>query len=112
MTYEPQLFETVCLGSIHRLSTEANGGRNRILFSNPRSKKRNNVSVQLSYDEGQTWPVAKPLFTGPGAYSDLAVTPDGTILCLYERGPKSAYETLTLARFNLQWLTDGEDALP
>jgi sialidase-1 len=53
------------------------------------------------------------LQTGPSAYSDLAVLPDGTILCFYENGtdaPKVkrkrdwAYANLTLARFNLEWL--------
>jgi hypothetical protein len=34
------------------------------------------------------------------------VLPDGTIACLYERGDKNAYETITLARFSLDWLTD------
>jgi sialidase-1 len=50
---------------------------------------------------------------GPSAYSDLAVLPDGTILCFYESGtdpPKVkrkrdwAYANLTFARFNLAWL--------
>jgi hypothetical protein len=37
------------------------------------------------------------------------VARDGTILCLYERGSKSAYEKITLGRFSLAWLTDGQD---
>jgi len=46
------------------------------------------------------------------AYSDLAVLPDLTIACLYERGSgHSAYERLTLARFNLEWLTAGSDGI-
>jgi hypothetical protein len=32
--------------------------------------------------------------------------PDGTVACLYERGRKSAYETITLARLSLRWLTE------
>ena len=31
----------------------------------------------------------------------------GTIACLYERGDRTAYETITLARFPLDWLTEG-----
>jgi hypothetical protein len=34
-----------------------------------------------------------------------------SICCLYERGYEGPYETVTLARFNLEWLTDGKDAL-
>jgi sialidase-1 len=67
----------------------------------------------MSYDEGQTWPIAKVLDPGISGYADLVATPDGTILCLYERGSvsDSHFHTgyLTLARFNLAWLTDGRD---
>jgi sialidase-1 len=44
-------------------------------------------------------------------YSDLAVTPSGTILCFYGRsghgkgGAAFAGGRLTLARFNFAWLT-------
>ena len=68
---------------------------------------------KLSDDEGETWPVNKMLEPGFSGYSDLAVLPDGTILCLYERGStddRSSTRTgrLTVARFNLAWLTAGE----
>jgi sialidase-1 len=44
------------------------------------------------------------------AYSCLAVLPDGDIVCFYERGENS-YEKLAFARFDLGWLTDGQDKL-
>ena len=69
------------------------------------------MTVRLSYDEGATWRVAKLLHAGPAAYSALTVLPDRSIGCLYERGSKSAYETITFARFSLEWLTEGKDAL-
>ena len=92
-----------------------------LLFSNPDTTKhdhkdRVNVTVKLSEDGGRTWPVSKLLQPGPSAYSDLAVLPDGTILCFYESGtPEAAlkhrrpwaYSHITLARFNLEWLTSG-----
>jgi sialidase-1 len=53
--------------------------------------------------------VARP---GPSAYADLAVLPDGGILCLYEAGTAGPYETPTVARFNLEWLSNGQDSLP
>jgi sialidase-1 len=66
------------------------------------------------FREGQTWPVNKSLDAGFSGYSDLAVLPDGTILCFYERGSidgKNSFgsDRLTVARFNLEWLTDGAD---
>lgn len=62
--------------------------------------KRENLTLKLSRDDGQSWPVSRTLEAGPSAYSDLAVLPDGTVLCFYEAGNE-----LKLARFNLAWLT-------
>jgi sialidase-1 len=105
-----QLIEPICQASILRHP----GRRGGILFSNPASTKREKMTVRLSRDEGKTWPHARVLHDGPSAYSCLAVLPDGTIACLYERGDRSAYETITLARCSLSWLTaQGEpDARP
>jgi sialidase-1 len=91
---------------------ERTGGKNRILFSHPAAvKAREAMTVRLSYDEAKTWPVAKRLWDGPAAYSCLAVLPDNTLACLYERGGKNPYEKITLARFSLGWLTDGADSI-
>ena len=69
------------------------------------------MTVRLSYDEGKTWPVDKSLHEGPSAYSCLTVLPDMTVACLYERGDTNPYETITFARFTLDWLTDGVDKI-
>jgi len=65
----------------------------------------------LSYDEGETWPVKRTLEPEMAGYSDLAVLPDGTVLCLYETGNAqpggSPNRQLVLAHFNLEWLTGG-----
>jgi sialidase-1 len=129
--FDDALLEPICMASIVRYSLAGEArGRNRILFANPHwleradgkaqpgfGRDRKNVSVKLSYDEGQTWPVSKSLEAGFSGYSDLAVLPDGTILCFYERGSidgKNNFGTgrLTVARFNLAWLTDGADTEP
>jgi sialidase-1 len=105
------LVEPVCQASLLRYTLATDRGKDRLLFSNPASSKREKMTVRLSYDEGKTWPVAKVLHAGPAAYSALAVLPDGRIGCLYERGAKSAYERITFARFALEWLTEGKDRL-
>jgi sialidase-1 len=127
--FEEALLEPVCMASIIRVSDKKTGGKDRIAFANPdnltrkdgnekpeMSRDRINLAVKLSYDEGRTWTVNKRLEEGFSGYSDLAVAKDGTILCFYERGStdaKSSTKTgrLTVARFNLEWLTDGRDAL-
>lgn len=95
------LVEPVCQASILRLPGETGG----ILFSNPASTKREKLTVRLSRDEGKTWRYAKLLHAGPAAYSCLTVLPNGDIGCLYERGDKHPYETITFARFSRDWLT-------
>jgi sialidase-1 len=113
------------MGALIRLSKKPDSDRNRILFANPDSSeprdparpegnyKRQNVSVKLSYDEGETWPVNKVVEPGTSGYSDLAVGPDGTIYLIYERGTPTDRGThvryLTVARFNLEWLAGGDD---
>lgn len=121
--FDESLVEPICMGAIVRYSTAGTGGKNRLLFSNPDNlswskgkeaplgRDRKNMTVKLSYDEGQTWPVSKVLDSGWSAYSDLGVSREGTILCFYGRGSKKSYagDRLTLVRFNLEWLTDGKD---
>jgi sialidase-1 len=110
VTRDPVLIEPICQASILRYTTTEYFDRNRILFSNPASASaRTNLTVRLSYDEGQSWPVKKILHAGPTAYSCLTVLPDDTIGCLYEAGVSNSYETITFARFSLAWLTDGAD---
>ena len=123
--FDDQLLEPICMASIVRLSQRPASDKNRIVFTNPhnlsradgdetpgKSRDRKNISIKLSYDEAQTWPVNKPLEPGMSGYSDLASLADGTILCFYERGSvdgKTRTKFLTLARFNLEWLTDEKD---
>jgi sialidase-1 len=107
-SYDEALIEPVCQASLRRYSLAKDGGRDRLLFSNPaRTDRRENMTLRMSYDEGRTWPLDRVLWPGPAAYSCLAVLGDGTILCLYERGEKHPYEKITLARVSLDWLERG-----
>jgi sialidase-1 len=94
---DPTLIEPVCQGSVIAVPGIADG----LLFSNPASTKRENLTVRLSRDGGKTWPKSTVLHRGPAAYSSLAMLPGGEAACLYERGEKGAYETITFARFPL-----------
>jgi sialidase-1 len=98
------LIEPVCQGSILRYSWPENGRRSRVLFSNPASTKRENLTIRLSYNEGATWRVSRVLHPGPSAYSCLAVLSDKSIACLFEGGDKTSYEKISLARIPLDWL--------
>ena len=76
-----------------------------LLFSNTANAgERVDLTVRLSCDSGQTWPVAKVLHPGPAMYSTMARLPDGSFGILYENGINDG---LTFARFNLAWLGGG-----
>ena len=106
----PELIDPICEASIVRL-TGGGGERDRIVFSNPASDRRERMTLRMSYDECRTWAVSKTLYVGPSAYSDLAVLSDMTVGCLYERGSERLSESIRFAQFNVEWLTDGADSL-
>jgi len=109
--FHNQLWEPICMAGL--IAHPSKPGT--LLFSSARTLaidasgkevpggrgKRQNLSIQLSRDDGKTWPVNKTVEPGASAYSDLAVLPDGSVICLYE-----AKDKIKVARFNLEWLTD------
>jgi sialidase-1 len=114
------LLEPGCMAGLVRHPGMSAAGPPFLVYSSPRTterlhRERKDVTLAVSYDEGRTWPVRRLLQPGPGAYSDLAVLPDGTILCLYEsgrpgetrRGGDWAYASITLARVDPAWLVGG-----
>lgn len=108
--FHDQLWEPVCMAGL--VSHPAQPGT--LIFSNPHTLafdkdgkeipagrgKRENLVIKLSRDDGRTWPVSKVLDPGKAAYSDLAVLPDGAVLCLYE-----ADQDIDCARFTLDWIS-------
>ncbi len=95
------LVEPVCQASLIRV------GRHKpawLLFSNPASTRRVNMTVRLSRDEGRSWSASKTIHPGPSAYSNLVELKGNVIGLLYERGNDSPYERITFARFPLRRL--------
>lgn len=124
--FHEALFEPVCMASLIRVSAQPKQKRNRIMFANPDSRpgnadfskennmrSRDDLRLRLSYDEGKTWPVVKLLQEGGTGYSDMAVGPDGAMYALYEHvvpgGAQGSKHNIALARFTLEWLTEGKD---
>lgn len=95
---EPQpdeaLVEPVCQASLIRVGK-------RLLFSNPASEKRVNMTVKESTDGGRTWRVLRTVHPGPSAYSNLIDLGRGRAGLLYERGEKSPYESIVWTSFSL-----------
>ncbi len=109
LSFDSTLIEPICQASLIRHTGYAAAeSPSRLLFSNPASPTdRIDLTVRLSYDSGKTWPVSRLLNPGRSAYSNLAILPDGSIACLYERGKSIPYETITFARFTMDWLEGG-----
>ena len=79
----------------------------RLLFSRPAgATTRTDLTLAVSYDEGETFPVERVVQSGTAAYSDIATLDDGTILVLYEVGA-----AIMVARLNLEWLSNGTDSV-
>ena len=100
-----------CNGDIIRYTSVNQGhNKNRLLHSVPKGTQRTDVTVYISYDEGETWPVSKTIVPYSSAYSSLSVLPDGTIGLYVEEEPNGTSGYMTaFYNFSLEWLTDGED---
>ena len=96
----PRLVEALvdpqCQGALLSLRR---AGQPVLAFSNAADVSRRRLTVRLSHDGGQTWPITRLLHAGPAAYSDLTATAAGEVLCLYECGEKSPYQRIAFVGF-------------
>ncbi len=114
--WDRTLNECPCQASLARYSLPGPDEKGRILFSNPDNSgekfnvvERTRMTVRVSYDEGQTWPVKRLIHHGPSSYSSMVRLPDGDIGLLFEGGEKHRREWIRFVRFSLSWLTQGLD---
>lgn len=106
------LVDPACNGEIKYYTSSLDGfEKDRIIHSILYSANgRKNLSILVSYDNGETWPVKKVLWPNGAAYSSLAFLDDGTILCYYERDRSDGNGIdMVVSQFSLEWVTDGKD---
>jgi sialidase-1 len=117
-----ELITPRCHGSTERFTMAGKDDKNRILFSSPASPFRQeehpygryNLTIRLSYDEGESWTAGRTIWPHPASYSDMVVLDDNTVAYVYERADKGSthyWDELHFARFNLEWLTFGRDSI-
>ncbi len=102
------LIDPGCNASIIRYtSIQAGDDKNRLLFSNAKNdERRSNMTIRLSYDEGNTWTTGKTIYPGKSAYSSMTILANGDIGIFFE---KDEYQENVFVRLSLDWLSDGED---
>ena len=107
MHHHETLVEPICQASMVRYDTL---GKTYLLFANPASQeKRENMTLRLSQDDGQTWPIAHIIHPGPSAYSDLVALPDQRAIgILYEGGQERAYDGIVWETVPLDQLLGAE----
>ena len=100
-----------CNAGLIRLPLECTEGKDVLLFTTPDNKGglRVKMTVWASFDRGETWPLKRLIYEGPSAYSSLAAGKDGMVYLLFEGGEKERYENISVVRFNMDWLTEGQD---
>ncbi|MCU0377607.1 MAG: glycoside hydrolase [Bacteroidales bacterium] len=114
-----------CMGGMIRLPVD---GYDILVYSNldtgagemPESvggsitREREKITLWVSFDGGESWPVKRLVFDGPAGYSNLAAGRTGTasegkIYMLYEGGPDGRNSAVQVAVCNLGWILDGKD---
>lgn len=114
---QTSISDSNCNGDFVRLTSIRDGfDKDRIVHTVPFNSppQRKNVSMLLSYDEGKTWPVSKVINPKMSGYSVVTMDHDGMIHVYYEENVNpNVYDynfSMTVASFNLEWLTDGKDS--
>lgn len=82
-----------CNGDMLRVAaTDRGDSCNIILHSLPNSMNREDVSLFVSRDEGQTWQHSLTLVDGPSVYSSLTLLRDGSVGALVEKTTTGSFE--------------------
>ena len=89
-------------------ASDWDGHGDALLFSHPR-KRRQDLGMYVSRNDGKSWTYARSIYPGPAGYSDLVVTPNGQVLCLFENGRDTAKERISVACFERDWLSATEN---
>jgi hypothetical protein len=106
----PTMPDPGCQGNVYRLTTTNDSNASRLIHANASSpSSRVNMTLRISYDEGQTWPVSNQVYAAGSAYSSVTRLANGDIGLLFEKDP---YGNLEFARRSVSDLTGAVDSLP
>lgn len=95
MQIDEGLVSPACMASILHVPRE--GGALTVVSLPNTEKSRENGTLMISHDQGETWPDKHVIYPGGFAYSHLALLPNGDIGCLFER---DGYQHITFTRIS------------
>lgn len=93
--YDYELIGSICQGSV--LGIRHTDGSNVLLFSNPKSQRRERMTVRASRDNGKNWSKGLTIYEGSSAYSDLVQISEDSLALLFER---DLYRTISFVTFS------------
>ncbi|TFG18885.1 MAG: exo-alpha-sialidase [Promethearchaeota archaeon] len=97
---DSELPDLGCMASVIRYS-HSGPYQNALLFTNPYSSTRTNLTLQISIDDGVNWNIETVLFEGSSAYCQLGELSDGTVCFLAEAGPKDYRDSIQFCTYTL-----------
>ena len=107
--YLSNLPGTQCMASIIRLTDPLDGfSTSRLLYSGHANSGRDEGTIWVSYDEGESWGAGRLLEPGGFAYSVAQPIDCETIGVLYET---ANYASIRLGLFSLAWQSNDADTL-
>lgn len=106
----PELVEPRCQGSMLNLARRGRPTRT-LLFCNPlHPRKRLNLSLSVSRDDGRSWRHWRTLCAGCAAYSDLVRLDERRVGVLYENGDEAdLYRRITFVAVDVAPLVGAAD---
>ena len=101
---EETLIDPSCNASIIQYDFKKKKKGTPLIFSNAKSgDTRENMTVRISFDNGETWSKGKTIYTGGSAYSTLTVLNNGEIGLCFE---KDGYKENVFVSFSFDWLME------
>ncbi|MHA1897396.1 MAG: sialidase family protein [Promethearchaeota archaeon] len=103
------LLDPICESSIigfdnsHNQAGRFNNTKQILLYAGPNSLNRENMTIKLSLDQGETWNISKTIYPAASGYSDLAILNGSSVLCLFENGKFLSHGRITLVNFDFSW---------
>ncbi len=79
-----------------------------VFQTGPNNPHRQNLSIALSTDEGETFLTPKTICPRGSAYSAATVLPDGTVGVYFEEEGLYGCYTMHFVRFSLNWASNGQ----